>query len=155
MPETADATTHESNDSPRGWRRHREVLVVAAIVVVLAFALEVLPDQRVAFRGFERYPLPPTCRSREWFGISCPGCGLTRSIVHLAHGNWQSSLSVHRLGWLMAAIIVFQIPYRALALRRADTPIFSPRTEIVLSLCIIALLLANWFYNLATSTVRV
>lgn len=147
-------TTVETDEPPRGPERHREVLAISIIVVVFAFLLVVLPDQRVAFRGLEGYPLPPTCRSREWFGIDCPGCGLTRSIVHLAHADWHSSLRVHRLGWFMLAVIVFQIPYRALALRRANRTLFSPRTEIVLSLCIIALLIGNWVYNILTSTIR-
>jgi hypothetical protein len=94
------------------------------------------------------------CRSREWFGMKCPGCGLTPLIVHLAHGDLKSSVELHRLGWLMAAVIVFQIPYRALAPHRANAPVFGPRTEVVLSLCLIGLLLGNWFYNLLTSPMR-
>ena len=148
---TIEDSIDDSIDEPRGSNRHREVLIVCSIVVVLAFLLEVLPDQRVAFRGWEQYPLPPMCRSREWFGLSCPGCGLTRSIVHLAHADWRSSIRLHRLGWVMAVVIVFQVPYRALLLFRAGSPRFGPRTEILLSSLLIALLIGNWLYNLVTS----
>ena len=72
-------------------RRHREVLAVAFIVAVLAFVLVEVPGGRVAFRGLREYPLPPSCVSRSLFGLNCPGCGLTRSIIHLAEGDWSAS----------------------------------------------------------------
>jgi hypothetical protein len=37
----------------------------------------------------------------------CPGCGLTRSIIELAHGNLESSLASHRLGLLLAGAIAY------------------------------------------------
>ena len=78
------------------------MLVVASLVVVLAFALDVRSDLRVVFRGFPSYPVPETCFAKTWLGIRCPGCGLTRSIIYLAQGDWEASLGMHRLGWLMA-----------------------------------------------------
>src|SRR5262245_43330525 len=102
--------------------RHRAVLALACAVVALAWALVILPDGRVAVRGLPAYPLPRTCGSRAWLGLRCPGCGLTRSIIHLAGGHWRASWHDHRLGGLVAAVIAFQVPYRLLALRRPDRP---------------------------------
>ena len=75
----------------RRLKRHREVLAIACVVCLLAFLLHELPDGRVAVRGLPQFPLPQTCASRAWLGIRCPGCGLTRSIIHLAEGDWQAS----------------------------------------------------------------
>ncbi len=133
----ARATTARPADSPdpdrpakpgeSQARRHREVLTVSCIVAVLAFALVEVPGGRVAFRGLRAYPLPPSCVSRSLLGLNCPGCGLTRSIIHLAEGDLLSSWRCHRLGMLMAAVLIFQIPYRLLALRRPETALIPPR----------------------------
>ena len=78
-------------------RRHRQVLAIACGVWVLAFALQVLPPGRVSLRGLPMIPLPQVCFSRTWLGLKCPGCGLTRSIIQLAQGNWQASCA--NIGW--------------------------------------------------------
>jgi len=134
-------------------QRHRQVLAIACAVGVLAFALQELPDGRVAVRGFSRVPLPQTCASRAWLGLRCPGCGLTRSIIHLAEGDWRASWHNHRLGGLMAVVIALQIPYRLLALRRSSRPLIAPRWQLVLSYALIALLVGNWLVDLVAGRV--
>jgi hypothetical protein len=131
-------------------RRHREVLAAACAVWILAFALHELPDGRVAVRGVPQAPLPQTCASRAFFGIRCPGCGLTRSIIHVAEGDWRASWRAHRLGGLLAAVIALQIPYRLLALRRPDRPVIAARWQIVIGYALIALLLGNWLVDLVS-----
>ena len=59
---------------------------------------------------------PCACPARR-FGVSCPGCGLRRSFIYLAHGDWDASWQSHRLGWLLAAMVALQIPYRIHGLR--------------------------------------
>jgi hypothetical protein len=147
---TVSVSTPEPGIAPPHTERHREMLAVACFVLLAACVLEVLPDQRVAVRGFSNYPMPATCRSRAWLGMKCPGCGLTRSIVYLAHGDWHASLRMHRFGWLMAAVIAFQVPYRIAALRCGRYPWFSTRFAGFLSCALIAVLLANWLYEIAS-----
>jgi Protein of unknown function (DUF2752) len=143
------------NDRIDRYRRHRQMLLIACGVVSLAFALEELPDGRVAFRGLTQIPLPQTCFARSWLGLKCPGCGLTRSIIHLAEGDWEGSWRNHRLGIVMAFVIAFQIPYRLLALGRLDRPLIEPRWQAVLAYALIALLLGNWLVELAGGRVAV
>jgi hypothetical protein len=125
-------------------RYHRQMLAIACVVGVLALVLEELPNGRVAVRGFPQFPIPHTCAAQIWFGIKCPGCGLTRSIIHLAEGNWRGSWHSHRLGGLMAAVIAFQIPYRLLALRRPGQMLIAPPLQAVFAYALIALLVVNW-----------
>jgi hypothetical protein len=134
-------------------RRHRQVLAIACGVWVLAFALQVLPEGRVSFRGLPMIPLPQACFSRSWLGLKCPGCGLTRSIIQLAQGNWRASWQEHRLGALIAIVITLQIPYRLVALRRPDRPLFSPGWQAALGYALIAVLVGNWLVDLASGRV--
>jgi hypothetical protein len=125
-------------------RRHQEMLVVALGVIALSFLLDVHADQRVAFRYLPGIPMPETCLSRGMFGVRCPGCGLTRSFVYLAHGELLASLEMHRVGWLLAAAILFQIPYRSYALLYGDV---SPATLFayrIFGYVLIGLLVLNW-----------
>jgi hypothetical protein len=36
-----------------------------------------------------------TCPFRELFGLPCPGCGLSRAITALLHGDWQTFITFH------------------------------------------------------------
>jgi hypothetical protein len=133
--------------------RHRQMLVIACVVWVLAFLLVEVPGGRVAVRGFSRFPLPETCASRTWLGVKCPGCGLTRSIIHLAEGDWRASWHAHRLGILMGLVIAFQVPYRLLALRRPERPLLAVRSQVILGFALIALLFANWLAEVVAGRV--
>jgi hypothetical protein len=129
-------------------RRHWEMLVVASLVLLLSFVLEVREDGRVIVTGFGDYPLPHTCMSYAWFGFKCPGCGLTRSIVQLAHRNWLASWQYHRLGWLMALAILLQFPYRWLCLCRGGPSPLGTVFPQVFGYTLIALLMGNWLLGL-------
>lgn len=139
-------TDHPTPAKPM--RRHQEMLAVATLVLVLALVLQVQAEDRVIVSGLPDWPLPPMCMSYAWFGLKCPGCGLTRSIVYLAHGDWDASWKMHRLGWVMAAALLLQFPYRILGLwRRERFPlgvVFARGSAYLL----IALLLGNWLVEI-------
>jgi hypothetical protein len=128
-------------------RRHYEMLVVAGGALLLALALRVRDDGRVVFWGLPDYPLPPSCPTYALFGVKCPGCGLTRSVVELAQGHWASSWHFHRLGWLIGLVILLQIPYRLLALRARGRPPLGSRLPELVGYVLIFALIANWLID--------
>jgi hypothetical protein len=130
-------------------KRHREVLFISCVVWLLAFLLHELSDGRVAVRGLPQFPLPQMCMSRSLFGLRCPGCGLTRSIIHLAEGDWRASWHDHRLGGLLAVVIAFQIPYRLDALCRPGERLLPASWPAVLGYVLIGLLIGNWLLDVA------
>jgi hypothetical protein len=129
---------------PARRRRHLEMLLAATGVVVLAFVLDVRPDQRVALHWLPDYPLPETCLARSIFGIPCPGCGLTRSFIYLARGDWQQAQALHHLGWLMALAVLLQFPYRLHCLLRGDCSPAMLTASRWFGAVLIVLLVGNW-----------
>jgi hypothetical protein len=144
------AARRKLSDAARQIRHHRAVVAIACAVWILALALHELPDGRVALRGLPQVPLLQICASRAFFRVRCPGCGLTRSLIHLAEGDYQASWRAHRLGGLLAVLIALQIPYRLLALRRPDHPLIAPRWQVVFGYALIALVLGNWLVDLGS-----
>ncbi len=135
-------------------KRHREVLFISCTVWLLAFLLHELSDGRVAVRGLPQFPLPQTCMSRALFGMRCPGCGLTRSVIHLAEGDWRASWHDHRLGGLLAVVIALQIPYRLYALCRPDRPLLPTSWQAALGYALIGLLFGNWLLDVAAGRLQ-
>jgi hypothetical protein len=138
-----------SNDTLAARRaRHREMLLVATVTVVAACLLQVRSDDRVALRMLDSLPLPPTCLSQQIFGVKCPGCGLTRSFVDLAHGDWECAWKHHRLGWLLALAVLLQFPYRILSLRHPDQQLLGSWLPKAFGYALIASLMGNWLLEI-------
>lgn len=143
-PERMPAAVRIQQDN-RDW--HLGMLLLTAAIIVLSVMLQVRADQRVVVSGISTLPIPETCGMQIMFNRDCPGCGLTRSFIHLARGDWERSLAVHRFGWLLALAMLLQIPYRVLALRYPSLSI-SVAWARWIGIGVAALLIANWVYNL-------
>lgn len=86
----------------------RSVLAIAVAVLVLSFALRPGADA-VSVLGWD---VPVLCTFRRLTGVPCPGCGLTRSFVFLAHGQLLDALRANPLGPVAFALTAAQVPYR-------------------------------------------
>lgn len=147
LPDTALGKARSRGRKPLSMRNwHRQVLVTSIVIIVLAMVLQVRSDQRVFVSGASAMPVPETCGMQILFGRPCPGCGLTRSFIHLAHGDWRSSLAIHRIGWLVALLVVCQIPYRLLALWKPELTV-GPIWAWIIGGAFAIALAANWVYN--------
>ena len=51
---------------------------------------------------------PVTCLSRILFNLECYGCGLTRSIQHLIHFEFQDAWFFNPLGFIVFPVLAFQ-----------------------------------------------
>ena len=92
----------------------RSVLAIAVAVVILSVVLR--PGAgAVSLFGWE---VPILCTFRRVTGVPCPGCGLTRSFVFLAHGQVLDAFRANLLGPLAFGVTVAQVPYRLRRLRR-------------------------------------
>jgi hypothetical protein len=99
--------------------------------------------------------MPETCGLRLQFGLDCPGCGLTRSFIHLAHGEWYQAWQLHWMGSLLFLYTLVQIPlaiayawqpYTQAKWAKAWPAIVSLNERLLLGL--LALLAVRWVYKL-------
>lgn len=86
----------------------------------------------------------PPCPFRLSVGLPCPGCGMTRSIGALWHGDWLTSFRYHPLGLpLFVACVLLLL---VLCLHRA--PRLTEFTQRRLVTGISALLVGIWLVRL-------
>lgn len=91
-------------------------LWLAVAVGVLALAATMSPSPAVLHLfGHE---VPTLCTFRLLTGESCPGCGLTRSFVFLAHGQLTDAFRMNVLGPPLFVALAAQVPYRLIRLWR-------------------------------------
>lgn len=87
---------------PHAWREGQPGIATralhAATPALLLLAGALLPPDR---------PFPvDLCLWHRLTGFACLGCGLTRSVCHLMHGDIAGSLALHPAGVVVAAIAV-------------------------------------------------
>jgi len=120
------------------------ILLASAGILTLSAAMVVIPPDRVAFSFAPDRVVPHLCWSQSLAQFTCPGCGLTRSIISLTHGSLDESLRYHRLGWLLWVLFAAQIPWRLARLNGWRSPRWLGRVE-GLMLAILAMgMLVNW-----------
>jgi hypothetical protein len=73
---------------------------MASVLATLALTLAALVPVRVWVA------LPPVCPSR-WLGWRCPGCGMTRALALLLHGDWREALTQNPRVVLVAPLLVW------------------------------------------------
>jgi len=84
---------------------------------------------------------------RRMTGINCPGCGLTRSFISLAHGDVRSSWLYNPAGVFWFVAVALQIPYRSYQLwriRRGRGEFSFPRAAQATLLILGAATLIQW-----------
>lgn len=83
-------------------------------VMFLAATMSVGPGRTVSLPWIGAFP--ETCTLHTQLGIDCPGCGLTRSFIHLAHGRIQAAWSLNPIAPFMFAYLAWQIPLALVSL---------------------------------------
>jgi hypothetical protein len=133
-PKQADSVTARNFD----W----VFLGLGVVVIGLSFLLGRESDGVGVSLPLLDYRLPSICAAKNLLGVDCPGCGLTRSFISLAHGNFWASFQANPVGWLYFGVMAFQIPYRSLLIWQwsHDKPTYRIENGplIFLTVCLIA-----------------
>jgi hypothetical protein len=96
---------------------HGLLLALAACVLLLASVLRVRGTEEVVLPICD-VPVPGVCSFRQLVGADCPGCGLTRCFVSLAHGDVRRAWHFNPAGVYLFVLVAMQLPYRLLQIGR-------------------------------------
>ncbi len=126
-------------------RYHIGALLLSILVLAACLSLEVSSPTQVSVPWIG-VTLPGTCLWREVFGVDCPGCGMTRCFVSLAHGDVAAGWAFHPTGLLLFAALIYQIPYRTLQIIRLAKGRHEMHHDRMVVCCgiVVALLLVQW-----------
>lgn len=87
-------------------------MVGSLCCLTLAALMQVGEERRVFLPGVSE-PVPELCMMYSRFGIDCPGCGLTRTFIYMAHGQFISAWQTNPVGILVFLLACIQIPMGA------------------------------------------
>ena len=104
-----DIETHANNSKVPAVKLYRS-LIIAILIVMLFYP----PVTRKYFAGIVSCPI--LVRT----GYPCPGCGLTRSINAIWHGNLLESIYLHPLGLPLFLGVISLATYEISNFRKAD-----------------------------------
>lgn len=104
-------------------RRLDAAIALAGAMVLMAGVLLRVDGDHVTWPGGAA--LGGTCWSRELLGLACPMCGMTRSVIALAHGELGASLGFHPGGALVVLMLIGSMLGAALAAITGRRPISS------------------------------
>ena len=122
------------------------LLGVSALVVALSFVMSTQGQTQVLFPGTNQ-PLPETCHFRRWTGRDCPGCGMTRAFISIAHGDWRAAWRFNPASWYFYPLVFSQLPFRAWQLwryRRGLPPIFTSSWGLAPAIVLMVVVLGQW-----------
>jgi hypothetical protein len=100
-------------------RYHAMYLIFALVVLTLAACLSINAQDQVVIPAVN-LQLPGACMSRQILGVDCPGCGLTRGFISLMHGGWRQAWHYNPGVYFIFFMVVAQVPYRVIQVRRAQ-----------------------------------
>jgi hypothetical protein len=116
-PTTAAVSARATKFFRSEWQLHFWLLLLCLAVVTLAATMSVHETKQVRLPGVT-FSLPELCYFRRGTGMDCPGCGLTRSFISLAHGRFLLACQYNLAGVLFFPVVALQIPYRLAQLLR-------------------------------------
>ncbi len=123
------------------------IILIAALAIVMLSRLVHVDVAGVYLLGIK---WPIHCMLNHTFGIKCALCGITHSFAETAHGNLANAFEYHRIGPLLFAFTVLQIPYRIYALaispRRINRKVKKMHMTFAVVVCVAMFI--NWLIYL-------
>jgi hypothetical protein len=123
---------------------------------------------RVLLRADSRFvyllgrPLDWTCSVRSRFGLPCPGCGMSRSVVLSLHGDagaaWQMApggpVAVYGLLVLAGALVILGLMQSKRGSKWDIAPLWIRRSAAIYAVSAVAVWLGGWAVSLSAALAR-
>lgn len=92
----------------------------------------------------------PLCAVKIFLGIDCPGCGLTRSIAYLTHGQIRRSIDLNPMGIIIALWLVYVFSRTAVGHLSGKTlrPLLRQKVRDALLIVFVAGLFGQWLIKM-------
>ena len=150
--EPADRRLVSSRSLAKPQIGYQLLMLLCALAVLSAAALLRLdPAGSVEMPGSSR-ALPAFCVWRQMLGINCPGCGLTRAFVALAHGQWKAAWNYNAAAPFFFALLLYQVPFRGMQLARLrqGRPIYAHSSLLIalIAWTAVAALMLQWAWRM-------
>lgn len=123
------------------------LLALSTLVVGLSFVMSTQGSTQVLFPGTNQ-PLPETCSFRRWTGRDCPGCGMTRAFISIAHGDFAAAWRFNPASLYFYPLVLSQLPFRTWQLwryRRGLPPVFTSSWGFAPAILLMVVVLGQWF----------
>jgi hypothetical protein len=137
--------------APRWYFEHHAImLAVSVVVLALAATMSVRGEGTQVSLPWMTSPLPELCHMRRMTGLDCPGCGLTRCFISIAHGDVAAAARYNLGGVLLFGLLIAQLPYRSLQLWRLSRGLPAlklRRLTTVLAVIVISMLILQWLWK--------
>ena len=93
---------------------------------------------------------PIHCLLKHTFGIKCALCGMTHSFSAMARADLDGAFGFHRMGPVLFAFIILQVPYRIWAVKLSPKLISAKlrRAQMALTALILAAIFIDWLIYL-------
>jgi len=88
--------------------------------------------------------LPHFCLFQKIFGIPCPGCGITRSLIAISELDIATSWQYNPAGCFISLFIIIQIPLRFIAMTFKNIEIIICSFSKYNGNCVVISLLLIW-----------
>ncbi len=131
------------SDTNRLTGKERLLRFLIASIAVLIF---------ISIYLWNPYAHPLTvCKFHQLTGISCPTCGMSRSVQAAAHLHLFESLKFHGAGWIVLAGLTFLLAWalaEAFLGKKLRIPLSSRNKRLIFQ-GIISLWIFSWLINIA------
>lgn len=121
---------------------HWAVLAMCAIAPIGLIVMGLVLVPSASGHGTHQQLGLPPCRMIEWFGVPCPGCGVTTSVTLAAQGHFVKAFLNQPFGFAMFVLGVAALPWALWVLARgrdayAELRSYSTRAAWIAALAVV------------------
>ncbi len=129
---------------------HWILLCLASTILIMSAVFSVSGETQVDLPWIGQ-ALPGMCQMKNVTGLDCPGCGLTRCFISLAHGDVSRAWHFNPAGIMVFLLVAAQVPYRAMQiwrLRRGQPELDVHRFSNIFTALMVSALVSQWVWKL-------
>ena len=154
MDSQTTQTSRFRQSSVRLTRTERTGFILLGVVLAMLLAIAAWLNPDPSGLGTHRQLGLPGCNMVTFFGIRCPGCGMTTSWAHTLNGDIQSGLRCSTSGVLFCVFTAAIVPcLLVLAIRgKTSNRNWFSRVSVPVLIAIMLISIAEWLIRLASAS---